>query len=247
MRVALLSDLHGNSIALDAVLRDAADQGGADEFCVLGDLVAHGPDPVGVLERIVELPGVRFVRGNTDRYVVTGDRPPPSVEDAKHDPKLVDVIVQIANGFSWTRGVVAQAGWFEWLVELPFEQRLALPDGTRILGVHASPVGDDRGLNAHATDEELAERLQGCSADVVFAGHTHTPFDRVVGDIRVVNLGSVSMPKGEDRRATYTILEARSDGYELHHRRVEYDLGAVVKAMEASTYPMPEWVASHFD
>src|SRR5438132_4854139 len=73
MRLALLSDLHGNPIALDAVLADIQAHGGVDGYLVLGDLVAIGHDPVGVLERLVALPGARFVQGNTDRYVVLSD------------------------------------------------------------------------------------------------------------------------------------------------------------------------------
>jgi predicted phosphodiesterase len=72
MRLALLSDLHGNPIALEAVLADVERCGGADAYLVLGDIVAIGHDPVAVLERLVALPGVRFIQGNTDRYVVTG-------------------------------------------------------------------------------------------------------------------------------------------------------------------------------
>ena len=78
MRVALLSDIHGNSIALDAVLSDIEQAGGVDEYWALGDLVALGHDPIGVVERLASLPGLSLVRGNTDRYVVTGDRPPPT-------------------------------------------------------------------------------------------------------------------------------------------------------------------------
>ena len=67
MRIALLSDIHGNSVALDAVLRDVQAQGNADEYWILGDLVAIGPDPIGVLERLSELEEAFYVRGNTDR------------------------------------------------------------------------------------------------------------------------------------------------------------------------------------
>ena len=78
MRLALLSDLHGNPIALDAVLADIEAKGSVDGYLVLGDLVAVGHDPGCVLERLVRLPGARFVQGNTDRYVVTGQRPYPT-------------------------------------------------------------------------------------------------------------------------------------------------------------------------
>ncbi len=77
MKNALLSDIHGNSVELDAVLEDIKSQGDVDAYWILGDLVAIGPDPVGVLQRLSILPNARFIRGNTDRYVVTGDRPHP--------------------------------------------------------------------------------------------------------------------------------------------------------------------------
>ncbi len=67
----------GNPIALDAVLADIEAKGSVDGYLVLGDLVAVGHDPAGVLERLVKLPGARFVQGNTDRYVVSGQRPYP--------------------------------------------------------------------------------------------------------------------------------------------------------------------------
>src|SRR5919109_4209325 len=82
MRIALLSDIHGNSIALEAVLTDIERHGGVDAYWVLGDIVALGHDPIGVLERLAGVPNTRYTRGNTDRYVVTGDRPPPTPTDA---------------------------------------------------------------------------------------------------------------------------------------------------------------------
>jgi predicted phosphodiesterase len=67
MKIALISDIHGNSIALDAVLSDVRFAGGVDEYWIVGDHVAIGPDPNGVLERLTSLPEVSFTRGNTDR------------------------------------------------------------------------------------------------------------------------------------------------------------------------------------
>lgn len=89
MRIALLSDIHGNSIALDAVLADIQTNGGVDEYWILGDLCAIGHDPVGVLERVAQLPNVRFVRGNTDRYTVTGALPNPTFAEVAKDASLI--------------------------------------------------------------------------------------------------------------------------------------------------------------
>ena len=76
MKIALVSDIHGNRQALEAVIADAAVQG-VDGWWALGDLVAIGPDPVPTLELLTSLPAVRITRGNTERYVLTEDRPPP--------------------------------------------------------------------------------------------------------------------------------------------------------------------------
>src|SRR5687767_10140277 len=101
MRLALLSDTHGNPIAVDAVLEDVGAQGGVDRYWVLGDIVALGYDPVGVLERLTSLPNVRFLQGNTDRYVVTGERPYPQLADVAADSELLPRLVEVARTFAW--------------------------------------------------------------------------------------------------------------------------------------------------
>ena len=80
MRLGLISDVHGNVTALDAVVADGT-AAGVSTWWVLGDLAALGPAPTTTLERLTNLPNVRFVRGNTDRYIVTGERPWPHAAD----------------------------------------------------------------------------------------------------------------------------------------------------------------------
>ena len=228
MRIALISDIHGNRIALDAVAADA-DAHDVDEWWVLGDLVAIGPDPVATLERLADLPGVRFVRGNTDRYVVTGARPAPHLDAVERDPSLRPLFDAIEASFSWTRSQLSTDGWLELLAALPAEQRAVLPDGTRLLGIHASPRSDDgAGITPDLPEAELAGMLAGVAADVVCGGHTHQATDRRVGGTRAINLGSVSNPMTSDLRATYVIVDADRHGHRLTHRRVAYDHDAVI-------------------
>jgi predicted phosphodiesterase len=240
MRIAFLSDVHGNPIALDAVLKDIAAQGGVDQYWVLGDLVAIGYDPVGVLDRLCALPSVRVLRGNTERYVLTGDRPPPSEADVLAEPRLMAQFVEVTRGFAWTAGCLAATGWMGWLAGLPTELRAHLPDGTRLLAVHASPRADDSGLYMEMTDAELRE------AEMVLVGHTHRPFARIVGTGYIVNLGSVSNPHGEDKRASYVLLTADDAGHEVRHCRVAYDCGAVIDAIRKSHHPCQAFLRSHF-
>src|SRR5688572_21341397 len=195
MKIALLSDIHGNSIALDAVLADIQARGGVDGYWVLGDLVALGPDPIGVLERLAALPNLQCVRGNTDRYVCSGDRPPPTAADVGANPGLLPTLVEVAGTFAWTQGAVTAAGWLAWLKGLPLELPAVLPDGARFLGVHAAPGRDDgAGIAPEMRDDVIRASLHGCAADLVCVGHTHRPMNRQVDQWHVVNLGSVSNP-----------------------------------------------------
>src|SRR5258708_10697672 len=194
MRLAILSDIHGNPLALDAVLADVQSQGEVDAYWVLGDFAALGYDPVTPLEQVTALSHARFTRGNTDRYVVTQDLP-VQPEQALQDPALLQGVIEAVRSFSWTRGYVSAAGWLDWLMNLPLEVRLTLPDGTRLLGVHASPGRDDGpGIHPKQSDDILEQRLAGCEADLVIVGPTHVPPTRQVGRSHVINLGSITKP-----------------------------------------------------
>jgi predicted phosphodiesterase len=245
-RVALLSDIHGNLIALNAVVADVAARGGADAYWVVGDISAIGYEPVGVIERVVALPNVRFVRGNTDRYTVTGELPrgAPSLDDIRQDPGRLRELLLIVESAGWTRGAVTLGGWFDWLSSLPLEQRWTLPDGTRMLAVHASPGYDDGlGVYPELSDDELEALLAGSEADLVIVGHTHRPLNRAVRGVRVVNLGSVSNPPlGADPRASYVLLEIDGAGYHVEHRRVEYDRRAVVREVQRVRHPAASYL-----
>jgi diadenosine tetraphosphatase ApaH/serine/threonine PP2A family protein phosphatase len=189
---------------------------------------------------------VRCVRGNTERYVCTGDRPPPSPAEAAADPSLLPVLVEVAGTFAWTLGAVSQCGWLDWLSALTLELRAVLPDGTRMLGVHARP-GHDDGIGFHpALDEaERAYLLGDCEADLVCVGHTHAPLDVWAGGTRIVNAGSVSNPLPPDLRASYVLLEADASGCRVTHRRVDYDRKAVIDALLRLRHPGAGFTVRH--
>ena len=246
MRVAILSDIHGNAIALESVLRDIEARGGVDAYWILGDLAAIGHDPIGVLERLAQLANATLVRGNTDRYLVTGERPGPTAPACQADPALWPVRVEVAGSFGWTQGIVTVAGWAEWLAGLPLERRFVLPDGTRALCVHASPGRDDgQGVHPGVGRGALGELVAGCQADLVLTGHTHWPMDVQIDGTRLVNAGSVSNGFPPDLRASYVLLEAHGAGYRLRHRRVAYDREAVIAALHAVNHPAVGYISHH--
>jgi predicted phosphodiesterase len=241
--LGLISDIHGNRLALEAVVADGTGNG-VHGWWVLGDLVAIGPDPVETLEILTDLPNVRFVRGNTDRYVVSGERPAPHAEDVERNPELLPLFLAVESSFAWTRDQMRH-GDIAWLAALPAVQRLILPDGTRLAGVHASPRSDDgTGITPDLPDHELESLLADADADVVCGGHTHQPTDRQIGLTRAINLGSVSNPITSDLRATYVIVDGDRHGHRIAHRRVSYDHDAVVDRLSQSSHPERDYIAS---
>ncbi len=236
MRLAVFSDVHANPVALDAVLADVDARGGADGYWVLGDLVSPGYDPAAIPRRLAALRNVRVSRGNTDRYTL-GDRYPHlSIAEAQADPSQVPRLVRIARVGAWAHGFLAATGWLDWLAALPPDLRETLPDGTRMLGVHAAPGTDDGpGIEPDAAEDEVRALLGDCGADLVLVGHTHRASDRRVcvdgAEVRVVNVGAVT---GE--HPTYALLEADAKGYAIGLHRTECDMEAVSRARRAVRY-----------
>lgn len=234
MKIAILSDVHGNTLALETVLADIEASGGVDGYWVVGDLAALGHDPAGAVERLRGLHNVQFVRGNTDRSIVS-DMDWWS-DDMPHDRRKG--LFNMTRIFAWTRGAITQAGQFGWFASLPLELRVTLPDGTRVLCVHASPGMDDgKGFHPSYDEAEMIERIADANADLVIVGHTHHPMNCLLGDVHLVNLGAVNIHPPNDRRSKYVILEADKDGYTIEHRYLETDSEALIAAIDAAHHP----------
>ena len=245
MKLGVIADIHGNDVALRAVLEDAG-RFGVERWWALGDLVLFGPRPAEVLEILRELPGLGMLRGNTDRYVLTGEQPAPhrTVADAAGSIDLVRRYSGMAAGIGWTRGVLDQAGLLDVLDSLPAQLRLRLPGGTGIMGVHASPRADDGpGIEPGIADEELGPLLTGAGADVVIGGHTHSATDRFVGGVRALNPGSTGLPR-RSGTATWLLLEDDGDGLAVTLNKVPFDVDAVVTDLRRRRHPQTEFVTS---
>lgn len=231
MRIAILSDIHGNSIALDAVLEDIKRRGGVDGYWLLGDYCAVGYDPVGVLERIQQLPSALIIRGNADSYILSRDLPPPTIEDAQQNPALIPHMAEVVGSFYWTRGMVESQGWISWLESLPCEQNITLPDETEVRLLHSSPQDEGgRGLNPALSDAEIADALNGLNADLLCVGHFHYPMSRQSGKTRIINPGSVSHSVTVNFYTGYALLTADKYKHDIQFIRVDYDRQAVIEA-----------------
>jgi len=246
MRIGILADIHGNDIALIAVLDDIEDKGGVDGFWILGDLVAIGHAPIRVLETFQSLPNTQFVRGNTDRYVCTGDRPPPTEEEVIAEPSLLGQRIEVEGDFCWTLGAVTTAGWLDWLSNLPLEFSTRLPDETRVLCVHASPNQDSgSGIHQNLHEAEIEALISDYQEGLICVGHTHRPFSMRINDKRIINPGSVSNPVGPDVRTCYAILTADENGYEVEFFRVAYDHQKVIEILARINHPARRFITGH--
>lgn len=138
------------------------------------------------------------------------------------------------------------AGWRDWLAALPLEFRMVLPDGTRLLAVHASHRSDDDpGLVPASNDDEMRALLRDAAAELVFAGHTHRALDRRLGPrLRLVNPGSVSnpLPSEADIRAGYALLVADRETCEVELRRVDYDHEVFIERLRSVRHPAADFI-----
>jgi putative phosphoesterase len=221
MRIAVLSDIHGNLLALDACLADLASQGGAQAIVVAGDLCLDGPKPKKVLQRLEEI-GASCVRGNTDRYI--GD------ESAEAELEPAD-----RARIEWTRRELGER-WQSWLQALPFALRIG-EDDNQLLIVHANPKTDDEHLWPDADDVLLERFLGEETATAVAFGHLHLPYVRMWRGKLLVNVASVGLPKDGDSRACYALFTVREGGWQVKHRRVPFDTKRVATQLAACGIP----------
>jgi len=242
MRIAIISDIHGNSIALDAVLEDVKTKAHVDAHWFLGDYAAIGFDPIGCLERVSELTNAVFLRGNTDRYIMED----LAAGNVPTDPTKLAQFLKTQLSFAWTQGAVASTGWLEWLTDLPLDYRTTMADGTRVLAVHASPGSDDSpGLHPGQDQENLRQLFGNCEADLVFVGHTHVNMDVGLDDMRLVNPGSISNPTPPELRASYIVLDDEKTGYKLTQNFVEYDRKAVIDEVNRVRHPAADYINTY--
>lgn len=220
MRVALLSDIHGNVRGLDACLADLAEQGGADAIVGAGDYCLDGPRPREVLERL-RAAGALCIRGNTDRYISEPETAGP--EDVETD------------ALAWQRERLGPQ-WVEWLRTLPFSHEVGA-GGDALLVVHANPKTDDEYIWPDADDAFLERVLEGVAARAIAFGHLHVPYARMWRDRLLINVASAGLPKDGDPRACYAIVTQRPGGWAVRHRRVSFDVEKVAREIGRSGMP----------
>ncbi|VAW06886.1 hypothetical protein MNBD_ACTINO02-112 [hydrothermal vent metagenome] len=242
MRIALISDIHGNTVALRTVLDDI-EKHAADTIVCLGDIAATGPDPAGAVELITDLGGP-VVRGNTDEDML-------AVPEWWHDPATVGApasALPIAEIGVWCAGQLSDQHQ-EFLRGLPLTTEVDLGDGA-LLGFHGSPRLVNDNIIASTPVPDVAEMLQGVTQRLLAGGHTHVPMVRRHGSQTIVNPGSVGAPfagysdGGDDdiaSHAAYALITTNGNAMNIELRQVPVDRGELVQMVEASDMPRGEW------
>lgn len=241
-----MSDLHGNHVALAAVLADAAARG-VERWLVLGDVVAMGSDPVGVLELLDTIEVCVSVAGNTERYVLTGSRPDPTFDQVIANPSELPRLVEVTATFAWTKGFLSATRRLGDLEDYVANWRCTLPDGTRLLAVHASLVSDEgAGISPDLENSAVETLFPDHDADVIVGGHTHRRTDRALRGVRFVNPGSISNHDEPHLPATYSILDADADGHSFSHQDVSYSKQTTVDAIRSCGIPGGEFLLRRY-
>lgn len=235
MKIALISDIHGNLTALVAVLA-ALERESPNQIVCLGDVVVTGPQPREALARVREL-GCPVVMGNTDEWALS---PTPFTIRSDTDQILYDI--ELWGTQQLTETDLAFIRTFQPTIELD------LGNGRSLLCFHGSPRNNKEIIQATTPDEDLTKKLDGKRAAIMAGGHTHTPLLRRFQDSFILNPGSVGLPfvSRPDGRplnpdwAEYALLTVEDDGLAINLCRVPYNLDALRTAVTQSRMPHAE-------
>jgi predicted phosphodiesterase len=228
MRIAIVSDIHGNRTAFEAVLADLR-QTSPDLILHGGDLADGGASPAEIVDRIRDL-GWQGVVGNTDEMLF---KPESLTDFAKQSPKLQPLFAVVEEMAVATREALGEDR-LTWLRDLPRTQI----QGPMAL-VHASPDSLWRAPPPEASDAELESVYGPLGQPIAIYGHVHRSYVRSVSKMIVANTGSVSLSYDGDRRAAYLVLDESTPTI----RRVKYDVDKEIKALSICGFPHADWVA----
>ncbi|WP_134701810.1 metallophosphoesterase [Ammoniphilus sp. YIM 78166] len=228
MKLAFISDIHGNAVALEAVLRDIEIRQ-IDKIYVLGDLCYRGPEPKRALQLVQSLQ-TEVIKGNADEWVVRGVR-------AGEVPE--PVLEMMNREREWTLSHL-DADDIQYLNNLPMEIQGEY-EGISFFGFHATPVSLFDIVPPDASEEVLKTTfMSGTNAEVYLYAHIHRPYVRYIGGKVVLNIGSVGLPFDGLPKASYAIVELGRDSFTTTIQRVNYDIERVVQQYTESDYPNAE-------
>jgi len=231
VRIAALSDVHGNLRALEAVFRDIDSEGKFDLVIACGDHVFKGPFPAETLDLLVDRCDT-LLEGNTDAYLSGRIDLRTILAPARWKHSLLD----------WTRKRLGPSR-IKQLGGMPFEMSCEPSRGRRVRFVHANPNNLEDALDPRAPTSVLEPICRGVDADLLIFGHVHIPHVRRVGTLTLCDVASAGIPKDGDPRPTWTAIGFDAGHWTLEQRRVSYDLDAAARDHVQSGMPAGEKLA----
>lgn len=236
IQYALLSDIHANLPALRAVLADIDARRNIDATYHLGDLTGYAPWPNQVVALLHER-GIPGIAGNYDSTVATDYKHCGCRADSPHEEELSHL------SYEWTRSHVTPETK-RYLASLPFRIDIR-PLGGHVSGPTITLIHGNQTLNTvYVTEdrpdsflEKMARDIGARAGDVICFGHTHKPWQRVVGGIQFINTGSVGRPKDGNWRACYVLLSVEASGARVEFVRVPYEIDEAADAIRVSDLP----------
>ena len=236
MRYALISDVHGNLEALDAVLAEIDARGDVDAVYHAGDLVGYSSNPNAVVDRLRER-AIAGIAGNYDSTVATDYKHCGCKSESPRQEELAHI------SYEYTRETCTPHTK-QFLGGLPFSLDLrplgGHVSGPRLVIVHGTPTLNTVYWTADRSDDfcrKMAAAVGLKAGDAIAFGHTHKPWHRAVDGIHFVNTGSVGRPKDGDWRAGYVLLELGKGEPRVEFVRVEYDIASTVAGVRAAGLP----------
>ena len=214
MKLLIISDIHGNKAALDAVLSVPH-----DEVICLGDLVDYGPDPVECIE-LIKNEDIPVIKGNHDNAVA-------SRVDCGCGYKYKHLSTATRE-YTWDQLDDSHMEFLRGLT-MYIEKDLA---GKKMHFAHGSPRSMYEYIKPDTPEDEVLEMIKGVEVDFIVVGHSHIPFVRHVGDVTIINPGSVGQPRDGDIRASCAVFD--TDNYSVEIIRCEYDLETVFQQIQES-------------
>lgn len=236
MRYALISDIHANLHALDAVLADIDAHPDVEAIYHLGDLVGYSAYPNQVIDRLRER-AIGGVAGNYDSTVGTDYKHCGCKSESLRQEELAHISYEFTK-----RAVTPSTKSF--LASLPFSLDLrplgGHVGGPRLVLVHGTTTLNTLYWTQDRSDEfclTMAKNVGLAAGDMIAFGHTHKPWHREVDGVHFVNTGSVGRPKDGDPRAGYVLVNLGQDAPRVEFKRVRYDVDAAAAAVIAAGLP----------
>ena len=210
MKIAVLSDIHGNLTALNAVLNDIANLG-ISKYIIAGDHICDCPEPNEVLEKVKKL-NAYIIKGNREEYVLNYHK---GMHDEWNKYKQMASVV-------WTHNAIDKDN-MKYIEELPEQLSISLPQMDTIRVVHGSPSAIREDLFPDKYPERLEKALNSINESVLICGHTHESWSIVSHNKLVVNPGSVGVPFNKSKCAEYAVLSWEDNKWIVSHHKVKYD------------------------